>query len=104
MQHFVKYTKPSPEHTILRLLDNHSFHMSFDVINYAKENNITMMSFSPHCSHKMQSLDISVFSPFETYANQVIDNWLRQKENAGKSMTINVILKIVPCFPNSYDP
>ena len=32
MQHFVKYTKPSPEHPILLLLDNHSSHISFDVI------------------------------------------------------------------------
>ena len=105
MQHFVKYTKPSPEHPILLLLDNHSSHISLDVINFAKEKNITMMSFPPHCSHKMQPLDVSVFSPFTTYANQTINNWMRQKENAGKSMTIHVIPKIVAyAFPKAMTP
>ena len=64
-----------------------------------------MMIFPPHCSHKMQPLDVSVFSPFKTYANEAIDKWMRQKENAGKSMTIHVILKSVAyAFPKAMTP
>ena len=105
IRHFVKYAKPTAEQPILLLLDNHSSHVSVDVINFAKEHNVTMMSFPPHCSHKLQPLDVSVFGPFKTYVNQASDNWMRQKENAGKSMTIHVVPKIVSyAFPKAMTP
>ena len=76
MKHFFKYAKPSPDHPISFLSENHCSHISIDVINYAKENNITMVSFPPHCSHKLQPLDESVLGPFKTYVNQASDNWM----------------------------
>ena len=66
MKHFVKYTKPTKEQPILLILDNHKSHISPDVINYAKESNIAMMSFPPHCSHELQPLD-SVWSFQNTF-------------------------------------
>ncbi|XP_037790091.1 uncharacterized protein LOC119585535 [Penaeus monodon] len=105
IRHFVKYAKPTAEQPILLLSDNHSSHISVDVINFAKENNVTVMSFPPHCSHKLHPLNVSVFGPFKTYVNQASDNWMRQKENAGKSMTIHVIPKIVSyAFPKAMTP
>ena len=65
MQHFVNYAKPSEEHKILLILDNHQSHVSLEVINYAKENNITLLSFPPHCSHEMLPLDKSVYGPMK---------------------------------------
>ena len=105
MKHFVKFAKPTKEQPILLLLDNHSSHISLEVINYAKANNITMLSFPPHCSHELQPLDKTVFGPFKTFFNQGVDNWMRQKENAGKSMTIHVIPSIVSyAFPKAMTP
>ena len=64
-----------------------------------------MMSFPPHCSNKLQPLDVSVFGPFKTYVNQASDNWMREKENSGKSMTIHIIPKIVAyAFPKAMTP
>ena len=64
-----------------------------------------MLSFPPHCSHELQPLDRTVFDPFKTFYNQGVDNWMRQKENAGKSMTIGVIPSIVSyAFPKAMTP
>ena len=105
MKHFVKYTKPTKEQPILLILDNYNSHISLDVINYAKERNITMLSFPPHCSHELQPLDKTMFGPFQTFFNQGVDNWMGQKENAGKSMTIHVIPSIVSyAFPKAMTP
>ncbi len=95
MKHFVNYAKPSEAKPILLLLDNHHSHISLEAIEYAKANHITLLSFPPHCSHELQPLDKSVNGPFKTYINQASDSWMREKENAGKSMTIHIIPKLV---------
>ena len=88
MKHFVQYTTPSEAKPILLLLDN----------------NITLLSFPPHCSHKLQPLDRTVYGPFKTFYNQAVDNWMREKENAGKSMTIHIIPNLVSYgFPQDND-
>ena len=93
MQHFVKYAKPSAIQPLLLILDNCSSHVDLSVIDFAKEHHITLLSFPPHCSHRLQPLDVSVFGPLKTYKNQKMDSWMR--ENPGRSMSIHIILSIV---------
>lgn len=38
----------------------------------------------PHCSHRMQPLDVSVFGPFKTAANQLCADWV--KMHPGRTM------------------
>ena len=104
MQHFVKYAKPSAESPIVLLLDNHQSHTSIEVIDYAKENNITLLSFpQAHCSHRLQPLDVGVYGPFKAYYNQAADNWMR--ENPAQPMTIHVIPKLVAyALPKAMTP
>lgn len=45
--HFIKFTKPTPEEPVLLLLDNHSSHIDINVVE--KPNSIIMLSFPPHC-------------------------------------------------------
>ncbi len=105
MKHFVQYAKPSQQSPILLLLDNHQSHLSIEIIDYARANYITMLSFPPHCSHRLQPLDVSVYGPFKTLYNQGCDNWMRQKENAGKAMTIHIIPQLVSyAFPKAMTP
>lgn len=52
-----------------------------------------MLSFPPHCSHKLQPLDVSVFGPFKRYCAAAQDAWLRN--NPGKVLTIYDIPQIV---------
>jgi len=75
MEHFIKYVKPSIEDPILLLLDNHSSHLAIQTIDLVKNNGV-MLSFPPHCSHRLQPLDVSVFGPFKTYlANAQTDGY-----------------------------
>lgn len=93
MQHFISHVKPSLESRILLVLDNHSSHLHVETLNLAKNNGIIMLSFPPHCSHKLQPLDVSVFGPFKKYSGAAQDTWLRN--NPGKCLTIYDIPKIV---------
>ncbi|XP_063898723.1 uncharacterized protein LOC135119085 [Helicoverpa armigera] len=65
MKHFIGNVKPSATDPVLLLLDNHTSHLDIEVVETAKENNVVLLSFPPHCSHKLQPLDVGVYGPFK---------------------------------------
>ncbi|MGL5757251.1 hypothetical protein, partial [Plesiomonas sp.] len=93
LKHFVSHTKCSTEKPCLLLLDNHGSHLSVDGLDYAKENGVVILSFHPHCSHKLQPLDRSVYGPFKKHVSSACHAWMLQ--NPGKTMSIYDIPGIV---------
>lgn len=85
MAHFVKFAKPTKENKALLLLDGHSSHKNFDVLTYAKENGIIVMCFPPHCTHRLQPLDVSFYGPLNIFYNQELNTWL--KSHPGRTVT-----------------
>ena len=76
-------------HIVNKVLCNIFFcleHLDIKVLNFAKSNGVTLLSFPPHCSHKLQPLDVSVFGPLKKLINASQGNWMRN--NPGKTMTI----------------
>lgn len=86
LEHFKKHTNASPSHKVLLVLDNHSSHIHIDALDFCKTNGIVMLSFPPHCSHKLQPLDRSVFGPLKKAVNSTCDGWMRN--HPGKTMSI----------------
>ena len=105
MKHFELHAKPTAEHPVLMILDNHSSHISIEVLEYAKDHHIIILSFPPHCSHALQPLDRSVFGPLKAYISQAMDNWMRDPQNANKAMTIHILPAMVSyAFPKAFTP
>ncbi|XP_044598416.1 MFS-type transporter clz9-like [Cotesia glomerata] len=65
LKHFQSFVYATPEDPVLMLLDNHSSHISLEAVNYAREQNIIMLTLPPHGSHKLQPLDRSFFGPLK---------------------------------------
>ncbi|KAI8440679.1 hypothetical protein MSG28_009033 [Choristoneura fumiferana] len=86
LNHFKKYANCSKSHPILLVLDNHSSHIHINCLDYCKDNGIVLLSFPPHCSHKLQPLDRSCFGPFKKAINSFCDAWMRN--NPAKTMSI----------------
>jgi len=76
MKHFVNISQSSTLNPVLLLLDNHESHVSYDVLQFASSSGITMVSFPPHTTHKLQPLDVSVYGPLKRYYNTSCDNWM----------------------------
>ena len=103
MQHFVHNVKCSLTKPVLVLLDNHESHLSIDVIDFYKENGVVLLSFPPHCSHKLQPLNRSVFGPLKKFVNTACDSWM--KNNPAKTMSIYDIPAIVrDALPHALTP
>lgn len=84
-EHICALTCCSSEHPILLLLDNHVSHTSLEAIIYVKENGIVILSFPPHCSHRLQPLDVGVFGPFKISMNNVHASYPGKYDIAGIS-------------------
>ena len=67
LEHFIKQTRSLKDKPVLLVLDNHESHISIPVLDYAKEHRVVMISFPPHCFHKLQPLDRSVYGPLKKY-------------------------------------
>ena len=62
----------------LLILDGHATHSkNIDIIDLARSNGVTILVLPPHCSHRLQPLDISFMKPLSTYYNQECEKWLR---------------------------
>lgn len=93
LKHFKQYANPTKDNPVLLILDNHVSHLSIDGLDFCKENGIIVLSLPPHCSHKLQPLDRSVFKPLKTAVNAHCAHFMRQ--NPGKAITINNIPTIM---------
>lgn len=78
IQEFVKFTRPSEEEPVLLIVDGHCSHKDLQVINFARKNHIHMLSLPPHCTHKLQPLDVCVMKPFKDAYNEAASRWMRQ--------------------------
>ena len=62
--------------------------MLVEILDYFKENGVTVLSFPPHCSHKLQPLDKSVYGPLKKKINTACDAWMATHKHP---MTIHYI-------------
>jgi len=60
----------------LLILDGHNSHVNLDFIDYADRNRILLAVLPPHSTHRLQPLDIGMFSPLATYYSQEVNEFL----------------------------
>ena len=59
------------QHCDYRLL-----HSTIRTVDFAKQCHVTILTFPPHCSHKLQPLAHTVYGPFKRYYNNAADSWM----------------------------
>lgn len=74
-------------------MDNHEIHCTSGAINYCLENGIVDVTFVPHCTHRMQPLDVAVIGHFIQELFVAQNDWLVNQP--GKTITIHVLAGIV---------
>lgn len=102
LSHFVKYERPTKENPKLILLDNHESHLNVKALDYAKKSGIILLTFPPHCSHRLQPLDLSVFGPFKKYYNNACNRWMTN--HPGSVISIYDVAELVgDAFPKAFN-
>ena len=85
LEHFIKYTAASVNRKVLLIVDNHESHITLQACELCRNNGVVVVSLPPHCSHKLQPLDLSVFSSLKTAYYRRCSEWLHS--NPGKRIT-----------------
>ena len=92
-QHFLQATSPTAEKPVLLVLDGHSTHTkNIQVIDLARANNVHILCLPPHCTHKLQPLDVTFMKPLNMNYDEAVRIWLR--EHPGRTVSIYQIAEI----------
>ena len=86
LKYFIEHSCPTVDKPVLLLMDNHDSPLSIAAIDLAKESRVVFLTFPLHCSHKLQSLDLSVHILLKKYFNDATNSW--HLEHAGKTVSI----------------
>ena len=64
----------------LLIVDGHNSHVNLPFIKYADSNRILLAVFPPHSTHRLQPLDIGLFSPLAIFYTQATDRLLSESQ------------------------
>ena len=85
--------KPCKEDPVLLVLDGHATHTkNLEMVDLARVNGVVILCLHPHCSHRLQPLDVSFMKPLSTFYTQEVEKWLRH--NPGKVVTIYQVAEL----------
>ena len=70
---------------VLLIYDGHASHISMDVIEKARKNDIHLLCLPSHCSHILQPLDVSIMSSLKLQFSKVCRRFLAK--NPGRVIT-----------------
>jgi hypothetical protein len=74
---FDRYTKPKARREWrLLIVDGHGSHLTMRFLDWCKANRILVAAFPPLSTHRLQPLDVFLFSPLATYYSQELDRWI----------------------------
>lgn len=82
-----------PARPVLLVLDGHGSHITIDVIEYARSNEIHLLCLPSHTSHILQPLDIGVFKSFKTFFSKACRQYLAK--NVGRVITEDILASVV---------
>ena len=69
---FLPHARPTPDRSVLLLLDGHSSHCSPKVINIACEHNVSLLALAPHTTHLCQPLDIAIYKTLKVELSKFV--------------------------------
>lgn len=92
-----------PARPVLLIEDGHGSHISIELIELARANNVYLLCLPAHTTHILQPLDIGVFKSFKTFFSKACHKYLTK--NPGRVITSDVIASLVgEVWPQSLTP
>lgn len=97
LKHFAAIADCTKDDPHILLLDGHESHKTLEAIDFAREHGIILLTFPPHCTHRLQPLDRTYFKSLKSAFSRSCDNWLIS--NKGRAITQ---YDVMPLFEQAY--
>jgi hypothetical protein len=92
-QVFLKHVNKQPGYKVL-FLDGHSSHISLELIDCARQNNVILFKLPSHTSHVLQPLDVGVFKTVKQHWRKLIQEFMKKnKYQSFSNKKFSIILK-----------
>ena len=105
LKHFIKHMNVSTDNPAILVMDSREIRVTLESIDAAKGNGLVILSFPPHCSHRMQPLDISIYGPCKRYYNAACAlNGYSVTQGGHLSFTTLLPLVVRPIIEHSFQP
>lgn len=69
----------------LLVLDGHGSHVTLEVVQKAREQELDILTLPTYTSHRLQPLDVSIFKPFKVAFRACRDRWTINNKGKGAS-------------------
>ena len=86
----------------LLVLDGHISHINLEFLSWCEAHNIHVLAFPPHTTHRLQPLDVSLFSPLATYYSQELDRWLQATQALSGMNKLKFYSLFKPAFEKAF--
>ena len=63
------------------IFDNHSSHIALETIELARDHGLSLVRLPPHCSHKLQPLDVGVFGAYKRFCSSICNDPILVKQS-----------------------
>ena len=101
--HFIGHMHVSKSNPGLLIFDNHRSHLGLEIITLAGKHGLAILAFPPHCSNRLQPLDVTVFELFKTFYIRFVDAWMTT--NPERSISIYEIAELSgAAFSKAFNP
>lgn len=92
---FKQFCKLVKERTLILLYDDHMAHLDEETINFAKEENITVIKLPPHTTDVLQQLDKCCFRSLKYEWDLILVDWFRINcRTLQKSEFVNILCEV----------
>ena len=90
-----------PTRPVLLIQDGHTSHVSIDLIEKARANDIHLLCLPAHTTHILQPLDVGVFKSFKSHFSKACTKFLAQ--HPGQVITTDILASLVAiAWPQSH--
>ena len=97
LKHFATIAGCSKDDPHILLLDGHESHKTLEAIDFAREHGIVLLTYPPHCTHRLQPLDRTYFKSLKSAYSRSCNNWMTT--NRGRQITQ---YEVMPLFAQAY--
>ena len=92
LKHFIDNMTVSKDQPGVLIMDNHNSYITLEGVELAENYNLDLIALPPHCSHKLQSLDVGVFGAFKKLYCSFCDKW--HLSHSGETLSLYYVYEL----------
>ena len=88
----------------LLFVDGHGSHINMNFLDWCEKNRVLVALYPPHSTHRLQPLDVSLFSPLANFYSQNLDSWIFQSQGLSRISKRDFFGLFWPAFRSAFTP